>query len=200
METKTQKLIGPAGQLADLFGRTLDDGETTRLKLLFTGAPGIGKTELANRIAASLTGDGGRYAIESVNGRKCTIHTVADWQRLVATSCMFGTGWRVFVVNEVDTCPADAQDLLLTFLDELPANCAFVATSNLDLDKLSRHRRARRLRRCWFPRACRPPLRIKSRFFAADACGRRCSTRMPGGTRKKCGRGHRGRRESQRLK
>jgi DNA polymerase III delta prime subunit len=133
----SRKLIGPAGALAELFARTVEDAEVSRLKLLFTGSPGIGKTELANQIAANLTGDGGRYAIESVNGRKLSVHVVADWQRLCATSCMFGTGWRVFIVNECDTAPADAQDLLLTFLDEMPVNCAFIATSNLDLAKLT---------------------------------------------------------------
>lgn len=131
------KLIGPAGALADLFARTVETPEINRLKLLFTGAPGIGKTALANQIAAALTGNAGKFAVESVNGRKLSIHVVTDWQRLCATSCMFGTGWRVFVCNEVDTCPADSQDLLLTFLDELPPLCAFVATSNLDLEKLT---------------------------------------------------------------
>lgn len=130
-------LIGPAGALADLFARTLEESEVSHLKLLFTGPPGVGKTELANRIAANLTGDAGRFAIESVNGRKLSIHVVSDWQRLCATSCMFGAGWRVFVCNEVDTCPADSQDLLLTFLDELPPSCAFIATSNLEIDRLT---------------------------------------------------------------
>jgi DNA polymerase III delta prime subunit len=131
--TSTKKLIGPAGKLSDLFARTCEDAVT--VKLLLTGAPGTGKTSLANQIALSLTGE--PFATESVNGRKCSIHVVAEWQRMTATSCMFGTGWRAFVVNEIDTCPADAQDLLLTFLDEMPANCAFIATSNLELDKLT---------------------------------------------------------------
>lgn len=129
----TKKLIGPAGKLADLFARTLEDA--TKAKLLLTGTPGVGKTALANSIAETVCG--GMFSVESVNGRKCSIHVVAEWQRMVATSSMFGTGWRAFVINEVDTCPADAQDLLLTFLDELPENCAFIATSNLDLDKLT---------------------------------------------------------------
>jgi DNA polymerase III delta prime subunit len=130
---KTNQLIGPAGKLADLFARTLEDA--ARVKLLLTGTPGVGKTALVDSIACTLCG--GKFAVESVNGRKCSIHVVAEWQRLCATSCMFGTGWRAFVINEVDTCPADAQDLLLTFLDEMPANCAFLATSNLELDKLT---------------------------------------------------------------
>lgn len=133
MNTPSPRLIGPAGKLADLFARTLGDAST--VKLLLTGQPGVGKTALANAVSATLTGN--PWAVESVNGRKCSLHVVAEWQRLVATSCMFGTGWRAFVVNEVDTCPADAQDLLLTFLDEMPANCALIATSNLELDKLT---------------------------------------------------------------
>lgn len=133
MNPSNHKLIGPAGKLADLFGRV--DGDAVTVKRLLTGMPGTGKTALANQLAATLTGD--KWAVESVNGRKCSVHVVAEWQRMVATSCMFGTGWRAFVVNEVDTCPADAQDLLLTFLDEMPANCAFIATSNLELEKLT---------------------------------------------------------------
>lgn len=132
-EQKRFPLIGPAGKLAAIFNRTLP--ELASVKLLFSGAPGVGKSELAGRIAEALCG--GQFAIESVNGRKCSIHVVAEWQRSCASSCMFGTGWRAFVVNEVDTCPADAQDLLLTFLDELPTNCAFIATSNLELEKLT---------------------------------------------------------------
>ncbi len=131
--TQSNQLIGPAAKLADLFARTLEDA--ARVKLLLTGTPGVGKTALADALALTLCG--GKFAVESVNGRKCSIHVVAEWQRMCATSCMFGTGWRAFVINEVDTCPADAQDLLLTFLDEMPANCAFIATSNLELEKLT---------------------------------------------------------------
>jgi len=126
-------LIGPAGMLAELFARTLED--ETRIKLLFSGPPGIGKSDLAQRIAATLTGD--RFGIETVNGRSMSIHVVREWSRDVATSCLFGTGWKIKVVDEIDTAPADAQDELLTFLDNLPANRGFIATSNLDLGKLS---------------------------------------------------------------
>lgn len=133
MNQKITPLIGPAGKLADLFARTLEEEHS--VKLLFSGAPGIGKTELARQIAMALCGD--QYGIEQVNGRSVSIHVVREWARDVRSSCMFGTGWKVKIVDEVDTMPRDAQDELLTFLDKLPDCCGFIATSNLDLDALT---------------------------------------------------------------
>lgn len=131
--THSNRLIGPAGRLSDLFGRTLED--EINVKLLFSGAPGVGKSDLAMRIASTLTGD--RWGIEHVNGRSMSIHLVREWTKDCATSSLFGTGWKCKVVDEIDTAPADAQDELLTFLDKLPPNRGFIATSNLDLEKLS---------------------------------------------------------------
>lgn len=135
MNTSTQsnRLIGPAGRLADLFARTLED--EVNVKLLFSGPAGVGKSDLAMRIASTLCGD--KWGIERINGRSVSIHLVRQWTHDSQTSSLFGTGWKVKVVDEVDTMPADSQDELLTFLDKLPPNRGFIATSNLDLDKLS---------------------------------------------------------------
>jgi hypothetical protein len=43
----------------------------------------------------------------------------------------------VKVVNELDRCSREAQDLLLTYLDRLPPGRAFLGTSNLQLDLLT---------------------------------------------------------------
>lgn len=133
MNTPSKHLIGPAGKLADLFARTLEDA--ARVKLLFAGAAGTGKSTLAQQIAATLCGD--KWGIETVNGRNVSIHLVREWARDTMTSSLFGTGWKVKIVDEVDTMPADAQDALLSFLDTMPPNRGFIATSNLDLDKLT---------------------------------------------------------------
>ena len=41
------------------------------------------------------------------------------------------------VVNELDRCSRDAQDLLLTYLDRMPAGHAFLGTTNLDIGNLT---------------------------------------------------------------
>lgn len=133
------KLIGHAGQLADLLSVTLAGKE--RHKLLFIGKPGVGKSTVAERVAAQLTGS--KFGVEIVNGRHVTIHVVKEWQFDFATSCLFGTGWKVKVVNEIDLCQKDAQDALLSFLDEMPAKRAVIGTSNLELGALTERFRTR---------------------------------------------------------
>ncbi len=49
---------------------------------------------------------------------------------------LFGA-WSVKIVNELDRCSREAQDLLLTYLDRMPAGRAFPGTSNLQLDLLT---------------------------------------------------------------
>ena len=135
------KLIGPAGRLVETIVPTLRTQK--RVKMLLSGPPGVGKTATANAIGAALCG--GAFAVESINGRKLTIHVVSDWQADFASSSLFGSGWKVKIVNEVDTCPKDAQDLLLSFLDEMPPNRGFIGTSNLELSSLTERFRTRLL-------------------------------------------------------
>lgn len=133
------KLIGHAGILADMLALTLPGRE--RVKLLFAGAPGVGKTTLADLIAFDLCGD--KFSVESVNGRHVTIHVVRDWMHDLASSSLFGSGWKVKVINEIDLCQKDAQDALLSLLDEMPARRAFIGTSNLEMGSLTERFRTR---------------------------------------------------------
>ena len=59
------------------------------------------------------------------------LDTAREWIRSLAFGSLWGP-WTVKVVNELDRCTRDAQDLLLTYLDRLPAGHAFLGTTNLD--------------------------------------------------------------------
>ncbi|MBN8459407.1 MAG: AAA family ATPase [Verrucomicrobia bacterium] len=109
--------VGQAGKVAEVL---LRKAERLRmhpdqpLRLLVSGAPGIGKTSLVNLIARTLASH--PAAIEEVSGLEVRLDLAREWTRSLAHSTLFGP-WSVKVVNELDRCSKDAQDMLLTYLD-----------------------------------------------------------------------------------
>jgi replication-associated recombination protein RarA len=129
--------VGQAGKVAELLLRKAERLRTTPdqpLKLLISGAPGIGKTSLVNLIARTLANH--PAAIEDVNGREVGLDLARDWTRHLAYGSLFGS-WSIKVVNELDRCSKDAQDLLLTYLDRMKPGQAFLGTTNLDIGSLT---------------------------------------------------------------
>jgi replication-associated recombination protein RarA len=130
------EFIGTSRKIAALLknkAAELLEANRGTFKCLLYGPPGVGKTKLAEMFATAVIGH--KTQLESVNGRNVNIDLVRRWQEQAAYLPTFGK-FSVKIVNELDTCPPASQDLLLTYLDEMPNCTAFIGTSNLQLSAL----------------------------------------------------------------
>lgn len=105
----------------------------TAMKLLVCGAPGIGKTTIVELIATTLTSH--KCAVQDYNGREVTVDIVRDWMPALGTGNLWSK-WSVKIVNELDRCSKEAQDLLLSYIDRMPPGRALLCTSNLEVGGL----------------------------------------------------------------
>jgi replication-associated recombination protein RarA len=130
-------LVGHAAEVAESLlakARAVKNNGRHPIKVLLYGPPGVGKTSIAEMLAAELAGS--PFGVEDCNGKLVGVETVKAWMSGLAYANLFGA-FSVRIVNELDRCSRDAQDLLLTYLDKLPPGRAFVGTSNLQLDLLT---------------------------------------------------------------
>lgn len=133
---KPSDFIGSAARVAKGLDAKCDRLKQTSgtLKILMHGLPGVGKTAIAQMVAEKLSGS--PFNVESLNGRSLNVELIRAWQQQAAYRPIFG-GFTVKIVDELDTAPPAAQDLLLTYLDEMKEGHAFIATSNMDISAIA---------------------------------------------------------------
>jgi len=108
-------------------------GENESRAFLFHGPTGIGKTALALAVAVDLGCDmqagelGGLHELAS--GRQDG-QAVTDLMRLLRLRPMFGSGWKVAILNEADGMSAGAVTQWLDAMEHLPPRTVLIFTTN----------------------------------------------------------------------
>lgn len=112
---------------------------------LFHGPTGTGKTSAAVALAADLGCDlsepGLGGLIQIASGEQ-TADTVRETARQLWTRPLYGSGWKVLVVNECDRMHPQTETVWLDRLENLPPRTVIVFTTN-HADKLARRFRDR---------------------------------------------------------
>jgi DNA polymerase III delta prime subunit len=139
--SQPSELIGSQIQkTASALWQSVDDvlagDEEYPLAVVLTGAPGIGKTTLANMLALKLTGS--NYAVTTENGKEVGVDRVRDVMDTMHNSTLFSlTGHQCWIINEGDNITEAGQVAFLSLLDACPSNYHIILTSNEDLDNWS---------------------------------------------------------------
>ena len=102
-------------------------------RLLFTGPPGVGKTELGKLLALELAGH--PMNVDFRMGTQVNVELVRDWLRNAPYRPLFGD-MTVRFVDELDTVPTLAVTELREYLDALPPSVVFMATTNKAVKEL----------------------------------------------------------------
>ena len=101
--------------------------EPLERRLLFSGPPGLAKTELADQLAHAIAGH--PLNVEFRMGTQVNVELVRDWLRSAPYRPIFG-GLFVKVIDEVDTIPPTAITEIRQYLDFLPRWVVIFATTN----------------------------------------------------------------------
>jgi DNA polymerase III delta prime subunit len=151
--------IGKTERIAEMLWRQIPKLKTSpdplERRYLFTGTPGTGKTDLAEHLAAALTGEKvelirARMAlnVQLLNGQSCSIEVVRQWQNEGQHRPMFGE-CRVILVDEIDAISPAALNEIRSFLDRLPSQTVFIATTNKQPSELQEQLNSR-FKLCYF--------------------------------------------------
>ncbi len=131
--TKLSELVGQAEAVAALAAFVADPFPAA---FIFAGETGTGKTSAAWALAAELGCNiaseppewGGVHSIPSGELNVDTIKTV--WGGLWQTPFDSARGWRILIINEIESLNGQAERLFLDRLEDLPPNTCVVFTTN----------------------------------------------------------------------
>jgi DNA polymerase III delta prime subunit len=151
--------IGKTAKIAAMLWKQIPKLQTTtdpcERRYLFTGEPGLAKTEVAEHLAAALSGEEyervhARMAVnvELVNGQSCTVDVVRAWSNAGHYRPLFGE-CRVQLVDEIDAISAAALNEIRSYLDRLPPATVFIATTNKGVGDLQEQLQSR-FKVCYF--------------------------------------------------
>jgi len=119
-------------RIADLAAGAFDTDDS--LVLLLTGPAGVGKSTIARLVAKTL--GAADCHVDIIPAGKCTAERVREVEDTLGHTAMFGSGWKVAIVEEVDKVSPQAQSLWLTLLETMPRKCCVIFTSNTKHDEL----------------------------------------------------------------
>jgi MoxR-like ATPase len=112
-----------SGQLTDPLER----------RFLFTGPPGVAKTDLARALALVIAGH--PVNVEFKMGTQINVELVRDWLRAAPYRPLFGEFF-VKILDEVNTVPPAAITEVRQYFDELPRHVVVIATTNCAVNQL----------------------------------------------------------------
>ena len=130
---RPEELIGDARQIAVRLLKHVKERKGA-LKAIMFGSPGCGKTTIVNMVCRKLAKH--EVDVEKMSGRIIAIETVREWIRNLGYASLFG-GWKVKHIEEVDLLATVSQDVMLSYLDDLPEGSAVIGTSNASLESLT---------------------------------------------------------------
>jgi len=135
---KPSDLIGKAGIVTRVMLGRISAGATDPIRTIFYGDPGTGKSAICRMMALALL----KHAsgLRHMSAAQVTADNVRDW---LGEMRYRSDDWRVWWIEECDAVSPQVEVLMLQFLDEMPARCAALFTSNVSLGNLSQRFQSR---------------------------------------------------------
>lgn len=109
------------------------ESEPSSTVFLFHGPTGVGKTASAWALARDLGCDPAQFefgGVHEIPSGEQDGQAVADLMRLLRLRPMFGSGWKVAIVNEADKMTGGAEAKWLDALEHLPPKTVVIFTTN----------------------------------------------------------------------